>query len=103
MFPQTLVIRRVAGLHRPASLMTAPARRTFHHGQVVYLPTGQHMAADGEELKSERDKHMKSGNKDWNEKLATHSEAGIRAEKDTRSAAAMQKDTVKDSSSGRNN
>ncbi|KNZ45865.1 hypothetical protein VP01_773g16 [Puccinia sorghi] len=84
-------------------VLTAHRCAMMHSGPVLRLPTGQHMAADGEELKSERDKHMKSGNKDWNEKLATHSEAGIRAERDTRSAAALQKDTVKDSSANRRN
>ncbi|PLW21383.1 hypothetical protein PCANC_03831 [Puccinia coronata f. sp. avenae] len=71
------------------------ANRSFHAGPAVRSPTGQHMAADGEELKSESDKSHKSGHNDWNEKLATHSEAGIRAEKDTRSARDMQEDTLK--------
>ncbi|OAV98582.1 hypothetical protein PTTG_01788 [Puccinia triticina 1-1 BBBD Race 1] len=102
MFANHRSLGRLA-LRTPAAVATAHgARRAIHAGRVAYLPTGQHVAADGEELKAEHDKHMKSGNKDWNEKLATHSEAGIRAEKDTRSAAALQKDTVKDSSHGRN-
>ncbi|POW12374.1 hypothetical protein PSHT_08119 [Puccinia striiformis] len=67
----------------------------------VLLPVNTWPLVVKVQLKSEHDKQMKSGNKDLNEKLATHSEAGIRAEKDTRSAAALQKDTVKEASSNR--
>ncbi|KAH9450623.1 hypothetical protein MJO28_009950 [Puccinia striiformis f. sp. tritici] len=86
---------------RPVIRTSATTCRAIHYAKITRSPTGQHMAASGEELKSEHDKQMKSGNKDLNEKLATHSEAGIRAEKDTRSAAALQKDTVKEASSNR--
>lgn len=88
-------------ISRPAKfLITATggnAGRVHHlHGSsIVRLPTGQHMVADGHELKAEHEKHMREGNKDWNEKLATHSEAGVRAEKDTRDPATLQRETIK--------
>ncbi|KAG0141557.1 hypothetical protein CROQUDRAFT_51531 [Cronartium quercuum f. sp. fusiforme G11] len=80
---------------RHCPVFTTPARRVFHSAIVARLPTGQHMAADGQELEREKNKQYENqDSKQWNEKLATHSEAGLRAEQDTRSTETLQKETV---------
>ncbi|KAI8447729.1 hypothetical protein BY996DRAFT_793548 [Phakopsora pachyrhizi] len=42
-----------------------------------FYSTGQHFTKDGEETVKERDRTSTSKTKQWNEKLATHSEAVI--------------------------
>jgi len=87
-----------------SSLLSATAGGRVHHlhsSPITRLPTGQHMAADGHELQAEHEKHMREGNKDWNEKLATHSEAGVRAEKDTRDPATLQRETIQRANAAR--
>ncbi|MBW0515760.1 hypothetical protein O181_055475 [Austropuccinia psidii MF-1] len=71
-------------------------KQKFHSSLKVRLPPprAQHMAVNGEEIQRERDNQLESQEKSWSEKLATHAEAGLRAEKGSHNIRELQKETI---------